>query len=772
MNSIATVPGVSPPDLTTCDREPIHLPGSVQPHGLLACLSEPELRVEQISANSDAWLGPDPRELLGHPLDRLVDASLARELRSLIDRGQLDDGAPAYVGTFAAANGRAFDAVAHRHDGVLILELQAAGADRMITFAAIHPLVRTFVASLQRAADITAISDLAAREIRRVSGFDRVLVYRFDPDWNGEVIGESRAEGVPSYMHLRFPASDIPRQAREMYRLNPLRLIADASYRPVPLVPPLHPRTGRPLDLTFAALRSVSPIHLEYLRNMGVSASMSVSILVNGKLWGLVACHHRSPRVLGFDARIACEHLGQVLSLQIESKEETLAAAQRLRLRSELVRLLADTADQDDFVRALAHNGDRLMRWLDADGVAIVFEGRCTLIGRTPSGEQVLELADWLGAAAVGEVFSTDCLSARYPGAAAMTDTASGVLAASISQLYRSYVIWFRPEVIQTVRWGGDPRKPVERDPTSSIPDAPGAVRLSPRKSFEQWKEVVRSHSVPWLASETEAAAEFRNAIVGIVLRRAEEMAQLADELRRANQELEAFSYSVSHDLRAPLRHIVGYAELLNDFEGKALSDRGRRFLETIAGSARFAGTLVDNLLAFSQMGRAALRPAPVDLKDLVGDVINDLRNEAQGREIEWRVHDLPVVLADAMFLKLAVNNLLANAVKYTRGRPKAVIEVFGERSDRECVVHVRDNGVGFDMRYVGKLFGVFQRLHRMEEFEGTGIGLANVRRIVTRHGGRTWAEGKLGEGATFSFSLPLPRPDLVSDPAPTTRSS
>jgi chemotaxis family two-component system sensor kinase Cph1 len=255
---------------------------------------------------------------------------------------------------------------------------------------------------------------------------------------------------------------------------------------------------------------------------------------------------------------------------------------------------------------------------------------------------------------------------------------------------------------------------------------------------------------------DCEAVIELRAAVLGIVLRKAEEMAALADELKKSNKELEAFSYSVSHDLRAPLRHIAGYAELLSDIEGSKLSDRGVRFLENISESARFAGTLVDNLLSFSQMGRSAMRFSDVDLNAMVESIRREMLPDYESRTLEWKVSQpLPVVIADAAFLHLAMRNLLSNAIKYTRNENPAVIEVGSYEEDGKVVVYIRDNGVGFDMAYAGKLFGVFQRLHRMEEFEGTGIGLASVRRIIERHDGTVWAHSQLGHGATFYFALP-----------------
>jgi light-regulated signal transduction histidine kinase (bacteriophytochrome) len=265
----------------------------------------------------------------------------------------------------------------------------------------------------------------------------------------------------------------------------------------------------------------------------------------------------------------------------------------------------------------------------------------------------------------------------------------------------------------------------------------------------------VHGTSAPWHPGEIEMALEFRTALLGIALERAEQMAELAEELGRANKELEAFSYSVSHDLRAPLRHIVGFSDLLLESGGTGSPEKQQRFLTNIKESARLAGKLVDDLLSFSQMGRAALRPVQVDMNDLVRSCIDKLALDIGSRRVEWHVADLPPVVADPTFIQLALYNLLSNAVKFTGRKDPAMIRVEGRREAAATVFTVADNGIGFNMEYAHKLFGVFQRLHRMEDFQGTGIGLANVRRIVERHGGAVTAASAPGQGATFTFSIP-----------------
>ncbi|KAB1080747.1 ATP-binding protein [Methylobacterium soli] len=736
------------PDLTACDREPIHIVGSVQPHGFLLTLDPASLAIAQASANAPGTAAA------GATLDA-VFPTLVPVVRRYLDAPPDEDGAH-YLRTVTldvAGVSQAYEVAAHQVDGLVVLEMEEApDADVDAGLDALTPRLRAFVQRLRVARSVEDLCAIVAEDIRHVTGFDRVLVYRFDRDWHGTVLAEDGNGVLPSYLDLRFPASDIPVQARELYRRNRLRIIPDAGYEPVPIRPSLTP-AGKPLDLSQSVLRSVSPVHGEYMRNMGTGASMSVSIMVDDALWGLVSCHNRQPHRVPLQARNACDFLTQIFALQVSARERGAQAEQRLALGAVQARLLGFMAEEDSFVDGLLKHPDDVLALANAAGATIVTKDRCRLIGTTPAEPEVRLLHDWLSARTdEAEVFSTEALSELLPDAEAFADKASGLLAISVSKKYASYILWFRPEVVRTVKWGGNPVKPAQPDPEG------GPDRLHPRKSFEIWKETVKGRSLPWSGPEVDAAKDLRNSVLGIVLRRAEELAAMSEELQRSNRELEAFSYSVSHDLRAPFRHIVGYSNLLKNREAANLSEKGRHYVDTIIEAAFSAGTLVDNLLSFSQMGRNSLNRVTGDMNALVEEVRRKtMRDVAPERTVRWEVGSLGRAYADPFMLRLVIENLLSNALKYSRDRSEAVIEVGRlPPKDGEAVFFVRDNGVGFDMAYVDKLFGVFQRLHRVEEFEGTGIGLANVRRIVERHGGRTWAEGRLGEGATFHFTLPL----------------
>jgi two-component system, chemotaxis family, sensor kinase Cph1 len=729
-------------DLTRCEQEPIRIPGRVQQHGFLVALQDGEDKVLQVSDNIGALTGLSI-DGTGGPLSSVIGKESAAFVHAELSRLTLGQQV-SYVGSTDIGGEDYFDVLAHRNDGLLILEFERVPR-RAADFRLLYTLIGNF---FQRLSDKDTIADLgqhATEEIKRLTGFTRVLVYRFDDEDHGHVLAESCDPDYPSYLNHRFPASDIPRQARELYLANRIRLIPDADYEPSRLIPDLNPLTGAPTDLTYSSLRSVSPVHLKYMRNMGTPASMSVSLIVKGKLWGLISCHHVEPRFVSFETRAACEHLGQVLSLRIESKEDLNEYEARLNLRRILVNMLSQLSRAPEFVENMRAIEPDLLRFTSATGAALLFEDKLVRFGSTPSEEAIARIVEWVGANSHGDCFHTDELASVMPEARELLDIASGILAIPLSRLHRYYLIWFRPETVQAIDWAGNPHLKVTQEGL--------AGQLTPRKSFETWHEEVRGRSLPWRASEIETAMEFRSALLEIVLERAETIAALADELTRANKELEAFSYSVSHDLRAPMRHIVGYADLLLEMEDA--EGRHARFLRNIKDSARFAGKLVDDLLSFSQMGRASLHPTMVDAKDLIQSCIGKMGMEVGQRKIEWKIGDLPSIYADPTFLQLAVYNLLSNAVKYTSKRDVAVIEITAEDHAEEVVFCIKDNGVGFNADYAHKLFGVFQRLHRMEDFQGTGIGLANVRRIVERHGGRVWAEGAVQQGASFYFAIP-----------------
>ena len=742
-------------DLTNCDREPIHIPGRIQPHGVLIAMSEPDLQLIQISANTAQHLGIAPEALLGQPLATLLGSTYVDYLRNILATEQIDQN-PLYVWTLqVAGTDQHFDGLIHRHQGVLLLELEPARANAPARPDFFH-VIKRVVANLQRSPSLAAFCDITAAEVRALTGFDRVMVYRFDDDGHGAVVAEALADGLAPFLGLHYPASDIPKQARALYLRNWLRLIPDATYHPADIMPTLTPGTSAPLDLSYSVLRSVSPIHLEYLANMGVRASMSISLIDDGELWGLIACHHYAPKYIPYEIRTACEFLGQAVSLQLAAKQNAEDYEYRARINDASMRLVQQMAQAEPWRGGLTAGSPNLLDLIDAGGVALCVDGQIDTLGNTPTLDDIRTLLAWLAAQPDAQMYSTACLARDCPTLAGCKDTASGVLAAPISSELGEYLVWFRPEVIQTVNWSGEPAKAVELHDDG--------VRLSPRKSFDLWQQTVALHALPWKSYEIAAASELRNAILSVVLRRAADLARLNAELERSNIELDAFAYIASHDLKEPLRGLHNYAHFLMEDYGDQLDAAGKDKLQTLIHLTQRMESLIETLLHYSRVGRVDLAIQEADLNVVLREILERLDVSIKEQHIQIRIpHPLPTILCDRVRVGEVFYNLIANAMKYNN-KPEKWVEIGYQEPEAPIgpsaqatryTFYVRDNGIGIQQKHFDTIFRIFRRLHARDQFGGgTGAGLTIAKKIVERHGGSIWVESTPNLGTTFLFTI------------------
>lgn len=743
-------------DLTNCDREPIHIPGSIQPHGVLLALSEPDLTIIQASANVLPFLGYTVQQLLGKPLNTFLTTDQCSYLQECVANEQVDQN-PLYTLTLTIGESRQlFDVIVHRISGLLILELEPSSQSDTTASLHVYRMVKSAISACQRTTAVRTFAQALTVAVRRLTGFDRVMVYQFLPDESGIVIAEDCREGLSSYLDLRYPASDIPRQARALYLRNWLRIIPDVHYQPVPMQALDLEHPSIPLDMSYATLRSVSPIHIEYLKNMGATASMSISLIKNDQLWGLVACHHHSgSHYLSYDVRAACEFLGHIVSLQITDKEMAEDASYTIQIQATQAQLVQHMSTANDVVAGLTRFEPNLMAMIDAGGVAISMEGQCVLLGTTPTEREIWQLIEWIGQNVPDMVFATDSLVHHYPSAAAFKDSASGLLAMRMSRSRLNMILWFRPEVIQLARWGGNPEKPME------VTDE--GVILSPRRSFDIWKETVKQTALPWRVCEISAVRDLRRAIIDLVLYRVDELARLNDELTRSNVELDSFAYVASHDLKEPLRGLHNYAHFLIEDYSHQLDDDGKAKLETLIRLTQRMEALIDTLLHYSRVGRGELAWTKADLNIELADVLNLLEPRLRESNVEVRIpRPLPHVRADQSRIKEVFSNLIANAIKYN-DKPLRWVEISytivateGNDDDEEpYVFYVRDNGIGIPEVHQETIFRIFKRLHGRDEYGGgVGAGLTIAKKIIERHGGMIWLQSTPERGATFFFTL------------------
>jgi len=531
-----------PVDLTNCDREPIHVPGSVQPFGFLIALTS-DFTVALASENVGSFIGEDCADVLGRPIADLISGDAIGAIRARVDYLAGPDAVERVFGVVLQKDGRPFDVAIHFSGAYLVVEAEPSVVEEDVNSG---DLVRLMLERLRKTKGVNDLAIEAARQLKVLTGFDRVMVYRFHPDGSGEVIAESARPGLEPFLGLHYPASDIPRQARILYQRNWLRIIADVEAAPVPLcsVPSHNPGL---LDLSMSVLRSVSPIHIEYLKNMGVDASMSVSILREGKLWGLFACHHYDARHLSFERRTAAELFGQMFSWILESREREVDVAYEARAHQVQEKLLEVAASHAHSRGAIADFIADYRAMIDCDGIAVWSDGHLTLSGDTPVEEEVMELIGFINRTSPGRICASAEIAKVYAAGESFRDRAAGFLAIPISRTPRDCLIFFRREILRSVNWAGDPNKAYDV--------GPHGPRLSPRKSFEAWQEVVRGQSKPWTNADLHIAESLRVTLLEVIL----QLADLAARERRTAQERQELMIAeLNHRVRNILSLVRG----------------------------------------------------------------------------------------------------------------------------------------------------------------------------------------------------------------------
>lgn len=510
-------PAFGQADLTNCERELIHLAGSVQPHGVLLSLREPGLQVLQASANVLELLGRPVESLLGQALD-VLGGDVSEQVRRLAGEPHLDEPVPLRCSVEVDGGPAAFEGVVHRVPGqALVLEIEPlsapAGAVPVAELdgEALQQQLNLAVQRFGSASTLGTLADAVVRCVRDITGYDRVMVYKFDPEGHGKVVAEARDPRLDALLGHHYPSTDIPQRARELYLRNRVRVLVDVDYQAAALVPRLIPGLVSELDMSMCSLRSMSPLHLQYLRNMGVTATLVVSLVREGQLWGLIACHHYRPFNLRYAVRAACDLLAEVISTRIAAIENYAYAQVAIQVRRLEQRLVEATSTEGDWRLALLRNPRTLLQPLDATGAALFTDDEILTTGEVPSTPQLRALQQWVQSqAAAGErLFHCSSVERANPALASLTPTASGVIAARLASDRPDYLMWFRKEQLLTVTWAGNPAKAVV---------ATNPMELSPRSSFAAWSELVRGTALPWSGSELALARAIGASLVDIIV--------------------------------------------------------------------------------------------------------------------------------------------------------------------------------------------------------------------------------------------------------------
>ena len=624
-----------PVDLTNCDREPIHVPGSIQPFGFLLALTS-DFTIAVASDNLATYLGRDCADVLTLPLSDVLAETAIAVIRTRIDYLAGPDAVERVFGIPLQHGGRLFDVAIHFSGAYLVVEAEPSVEQ---TDENSGDLVRRMLERLRKTKGIADLAQEAARQLKVLTGIDRVMVYRFHPDGSGEVIAEVATSGLEPFLGLHYPASDIPRQARVLYTRNWLRIISDINAKPAPLVS-ASSHTASLLDLSMSVLRSVSPIHIEYLKNMGVDASMSVSILREGKLWGLFACHHYKPLSLSFERRTASELFGQMFSWILESRERESDVAYETRAHQVQEKLLEVAASHAHSRGAIADFLADYRAMIACDGIAVWSDGHLTLDGNTPTEDEVMDLIAFINRTSPGRICASAEIAKVYAAGEAFRDRAAGFLAIPISRAPRDCLIFFRREILRSVKWAGDPNKAYDI--------GPHGPRLTPRKSFELWQEIVRGQSTPWSSADLHIAESLRVTLLEVIL----QLADLAARERRTAQERQELMIAeLNHRVRNILSLVRGLVA-----HSKEASNSTEEFASVLGGRIQALARAHDQI--------TSLNWAPAALRALVESEAGAYLGARAGRV---RLGGPDVALDPKAFatMALVVHEMMTNSAKY-----------------------------------------------------------------------------------------------------------
>lgn len=727
--------------LETCAREPIHIPNRIQPHGCLIVASANTDEIVQVSKNAEVFIGIPFKDLIGQKLEKILGKRDLNRINEIARKYELQPLKSASV----IISDREYDAVVHYMDDFKIVELEIFEEKNNINDHRIYEDLRDFAIVFQKASDLESLYSVIIDEVRKLTGFGRVKLYKFDEDWNGMVVAESRDKRMPSYLGLNFPASDIPEQARRLYSKSYLRLIADISYKPVDLYPEKIKGADKPLDMTYSVLRSVSPVHIQYLDNINVKASMSISIMQGGELWGLVACHHDKPHHVPYRSRVLAEILGHIFSAKLSSMEQAekeKRAAQKSLLIEKISSQLNGAVKANDIL--FGYN-DIALQALVSDGMIIHTNKNLNCFGMTPKGKQLEKFLEWCKESLEKKVVYTRDTKSFFVEKGLDFDIDGGFLAMPIGIKSNDFAVWFRTAKTNKVNWAGDPEKPVEK--------TKAGYRLTPRSSFELWQTETKGICAPWGDSDIEAA----HSITNIILEHEKIYAE------RANDAKTEFLSHMSHELRTPLGAVTGIIQLLNNDED--LNERQKKLVKTLSVSSRSLMSLLNDLLDVAKIesGEVQMEDNRFTLSDLLEDLRSMMMVKANEKDLKLNVNydrdDHRILCGDVSRIRQILINLVNNALKFTEQGFVNILARFENHNDTEWTVfEVIDSGVGISEDQVDAIFNKFiqEDSSITRQFGGTGLGLSISKGLVEIMNGDIEVTSKKGLGSKFTVKLPL----------------
>ncbi|MEO8961996.1 MAG: ATP-binding protein, partial [Ginsengibacter sp.] len=724
-------------NLTNCNLEPIHIPGKIQSHGFLLATDKNGI-IRFQSENSNDFIPGTYPQLLKQSIQNIgsvIDTSGKVNWIHILEQNFTDIN-PVSLDI----RNESFNLIISHFGGYILFEFERAGA---ITTRHEAKLITKSIPIILKESSLQSLLAATSQEVKRIINYDRVMIYQFADDGHGEIVAEAKKPDLESWLGLHYPASDIPQQARELYKLNLTRLISNVYDEPVGIAS----QKGEPsdLDLTSSHLRAVSPIHIQYLKNMGVSSSFSISLIYKKELWGLIACHNYTPRFINYESREAAKIVGQVLSAALEIRQDAQDLQLLSSFYSKVDELSINLHSANLIEEALFDVQSNILSVVQATGAALIYDKKISTAGTVPEIEDIKQLVTWISENSSEDFYASSHVGKAFPQAASYKELACGILSVTLSKELNEYIIWFKPEIIKNINWAGNPDKPVAEDEM---------LKLSPRNSFEKWVQKVSGTSQPWATEEIKSALRLRTKVLGVISAKASAIRTLNDRLKNAYEELDTFSYTISHDLKTPITAIKAYAQLL-EYDND-INTENKNLIQRIINRTDRMNDMINEVFEYSRIGRQTVRHQSANMGNILKEIVQDLGEAYPSVKPGIIIGDTPTLKGDPMMIWQVFNNVIGNAVKYSQHAPNPSIVIEGKVMENQIIYTIKDNGIGIPHRDINNIFLLFRRMGNTGDIEGSGVGLAIAKKIVEKHEGHIWVESEEGSGSTFFLAFNL----------------
>ena len=729
-----------PKEYINCDQEPIHIIGEVQEYGFLIGTKGSEIAF--YSENVLSLFSLKPKSVLGEKIEVLFD-----QLKLDINWDNFSHNQELAI-QHINFNGEEYTLSIHSNNGFTLYEIEKVFPH--------HKINKEYqaVQNILRKSNDENIWKILLKEIQEIIDFDRAMIYQFLYDGSGEVIEESVKDGLESYLHLHYPESDIPAQARALYLKNPVRITSHASGKTYPILG----TEKEKIDLTYSVTRATSPVHVQYIKNSGMEASFSTSIIINGVLWGIVACQNAKPKHLDLQSRLLVETLTRTSANAYATfkSRETLEDYQRINLNN--ISLRQNLLSEENFGKALENNIDDIMKTCGAEGMIIKINNEILTHGNVPNLSDIEKIIDW---SKVNNqdfeenifISSTFCKTSNLE--LDDSDISCGIIISVLGNNTSDMLIWIRKEQGQKIKWAGNP----EKKTISEIKDGVEIIKFSPRKSFEIWKEYVKDTALPWKSKEIESAKWITSVILKASHTKSSQILDLNNQLKELNQELDSFSYTISHDLNTPLIVIKLNAQLMKRIVKS--EDSSHKYLDNIVNQVDTMSDMMKNVLELSKIKKSEIELKKIEVDLLINKLAEDSKVSFDAPHTEIIIENTPEVLGNPTMVYQVFGNVIGNAIKYSSKSSNPTVKIIGEVFHNQVTYKITDNGIGIDKKDADKMFKIFSRMSNAKAFNGNGVGLNIVQHLMEKMGGAISYESESGVGTTFILKFKKPDYDF-----------